>query len=263
VTERPYRLATVFAHPDDDAYQIGGWIAMHADRTDLTMVFCTSGEAGPIWVPGSATRRTLGQVRETEQAAFLEAVGATHADVRFLRYPDYHLNEVDPEELAGRVAEILAAARPDVVVTFGPEGATNHHDHIAAGAAGSAAFERLRAEDGGGFRRLLHTAIPESTIRRFYAALAERGDTEFGGSDLLFNPTGVPVERIAVRVDTRPISERKLAGVLAHRTQIGELERVPEDLRWIFFDEECFAQAWPARDAGEPVLTDPFEGLGR
>jgi LmbE family N-acetylglucosaminyl deacetylase len=63
---------------------------------------------------------------------------ATHADVHFLHHPDYRLNEVDPAGLADDVAEILARARPDVVVTFGPEGATNHHDHIAAGAAGSA-----------------------------------------------------------------------------------------------------------------------------
>jgi len=82
VSDRRYRLATVFAHPDDDAYQVGGWIAMHAADTDLTMVFCTSGDAGPIWVEGAATRETLGSVRESEQRAFLGAVGAEHADVQ-------------------------------------------------------------------------------------------------------------------------------------------------------------------------------------
>jgi LmbE family N-acetylglucosaminyl deacetylase len=260
VSGRPYRLATVFAHPDDDAYQIGGWIAMHADETDLTMIFCTSGEAGPIWVPGSATRDTLGAVREREQRAFLHAVGADDADVHFLRYPDYHLNEVAADELASRVAEILADARPDVVVTFGPKGATNHHDHIAAGVAGTTAFDEL-AGDGGAFRRLLYTAIPQRSIDRFYAALAERGELGFGGPDVLFNPTGVPDGEIAVVIDARPAYERKLAGVLAHRTQLGELERIPEDLRWIYFDEECFSQPRPPRRAGERVLSDPFAGL--
>jgi LmbE family N-acetylglucosaminyl deacetylase len=261
VTPRRYRLATVFAHPDDDAYQVGGWIAMHEDETELTMVFCTSGDAGPIWVEGIATRETLGAVREREQRAFLEASGAEHADVRFLRYPDYHLNEVDPAELAARVREILEPARPDVVVTFGPEGATNHHDHIAAGAAGDAAFHAASETGAPGFRRLLHVAHPNTTIDRFYAAMSERGDSEFGGRDVLFNPTGVPDEEIAICVDTRPIVDTKMAGVLAHRTQIGELERIPEDLRWLYFDEECFTQAWPPRRPGEPVLSDLFEGL--
>jgi LmbE family N-acetylglucosaminyl deacetylase len=261
VTERRYRLATVFAHPDDDAYQVGGWIAMHAAETELTMVFCTSGDAGPIWVEGAATRETLGAVRESEQRAFLEAVGAQPADVHFLRYPDYHLNEVDRSELASRVRGILEPARPDVVVTFGPEGATNHHDHIAAGAAGDAAFHAAREAGAPGFRRLLHVAHPNAAIERFYAAMAERGDTEFGGRDVLFNPTGVPDEEIAIRVDNRPIYDTKMAGVLAHRTQIGELERIPEDLRWLYFDEECFTQAWPPRSPGDPVLADLFEGL--
>jgi LmbE family N-acetylglucosaminyl deacetylase len=261
VTLRRYRLATVFAHPDDDAYQVGGWIAMHAAETDLTQVFCTSGDAGPIWVEGTATRETLGAVRESEQRAFLEAVGAPNADVRFLRYSDYHLNEVDPAELAARVREILEPAAPDVVVTFGPEGATNHHDHIAAGAAGDAAFHAAREAGARGFRRLLHVAHPNRTIDRFYAALAERGDTTFGDRDLLFNPTGVPDEQIAIRVDNRRIHDTKMAGVLAHRTQIGELERIPEDLRWLYFDEECFTQAWPPRSPADPVLTDLFEGL--
>jgi N-acetyl-1-D-myo-inositol-2-amino-2-deoxy-alpha-D-glucopyranoside deacetylase len=261
VTDGRYRLATVFAHPDDDAYQVGGWIAMHADRTDLTMVFCTSGDAGPIWVEGSATRETLGSVREREQRAFLETVGAPHADVHFLRYPDYHLNDVDPAELAARVRDILEPAAPDVVVTFGPEGATNHHDHIAAGAAGDGAFHAARDAGGSGFLRLLHVAIPDSTIDRFYAAMAERGDTGFGGRDVLFNPTGVPDHEIAIRVDTRGVLGTKMAGVLAHRTQIGELERIPADLRWLYFEEECFTQAWPPRRPGDPVRSNLFEGL--
>jgi LmbE family N-acetylglucosaminyl deacetylase len=261
VTERRHRLATVFAHPDDDAYQVGGWIAMHAAETDLTMVFCTSGEAGPIWVEEIAMRETLGEVREGEQRAFLSAVGAEHADVHFLRYPDYHLNEIDPAELARRVRGSLEQARPDVVVTFGPEGATNHHDHIAAGAAGDAAFHAAREAGTAGFRRLLHTAIPNSTIDRFYAALAERGDESFGDRAMLFNPTGVPDETIAVRVDTHAVLDTKMAGVLAHRTQIGELERIPADLRWLYFDEECFTQAWPSRVPNDAVLSDLFERL--
>jgi hypothetical protein len=100
--------------------------------------------------------------------------------------------------------------------------------------------------------------VPQRTIDRFYAALAERGDESFGGSDALFNPTGVPDADIAVRVDTRPACDTKLGGILVHRTQIGELERIPEDLRWIHLDEECFTQPWPP---GESVRTDLFESL--
>jgi len=45
------------------------------------------------------------------------------------------------------------------------------------------------------------------------------------------------------------VKDTKLAGIEAHRTQIGELERVPEALRWIVLDTEWFVQAWPERPA--------------
>jgi LmbE family N-acetylglucosaminyl deacetylase len=79
------RLVAVFAHPDDDVSQIGGSIALHAGRLDLTVVMCTSGGAGPIWVPEIATRESLVDVRESEERAALSAVGAEDADVRFHR----------------------------------------------------------------------------------------------------------------------------------------------------------------------------------
>ena len=84
---RPLRLVGVFAHPDDDVFSIGGTLALHASDVETTLVFCTSGESGPIWVDGIATRETLGDVREREQASAMEALGAGARSV-FLRHPD-------------------------------------------------------------------------------------------------------------------------------------------------------------------------------
>ena len=93
------RLAAVFAHPDDDVYQIGGWIALHEKAFDLTVVVCTSGDAGPIWIQELATPETLGDVRESEERIALAAVGAPEADIRFLRHPDSQLPEVPLDDL--------------------------------------------------------------------------------------------------------------------------------------------------------------------
>jgi len=71
----------------------------------------------------------------------------------------------------------------------------------------------------------------------------------FGDEGVLFNPTGVADERIAVRVDTRPVRDRKLAGIQRHRTQRIEFERIPEPLRWIYLDAKCFVQAFPPAPA--------------
>ena len=162
------RLVGVFAHPDDDVYSIGGSLVLNRDRLDVTLVFCTSGDAGPIWVEGIATRETLGEVREREQAASMAALGV-EAKARFLRHPDYHLPEVPFDVLVGEVEAVLRDVRPHLVVTFGPDGMTSHHDHIRAGEAAEAAFRRAREDsDDGAFARLLQVAIPRSAVDRFY-----------------------------------------------------------------------------------------------
>ena len=254
------RLAGVFAHPDDDVYLMGGSLALHAGEVDVAVVFATSGGNGPIWNDALATRETLAEVREREARAANEAVGADPA-LHFLRYTDYYLNEVPREELVSRIAERLVEAAPHVVVTFGPDGMTSHHDHIAAGAAATEAFHRARATaSDGAFRRLYHAAHRRSDIDRFYAGIGELMP-DFGGPGVLFNPVGVPDDSIAVAVDTTPVRETKLEGILRHGTQVGELERIPESLRWIYLDRECFVQAWPPRESSSAVLGDLFEGV--
>lgn len=255
------RLAAVFAHPDDDVYQLGGSIAIHAERIDVTVVMCTSGDAGPIWVPELATRATLAEVRESEERAALAAVGAPDADVRFLRHRDWHLPEVPFDRLVAEIEAILREVQPHVVVTFGPDGLTSHHDHVRAGEVATEAFHRARAGTSGtAFRRLYHTALRRSDVDRFYAGI-RRLDDAFGPESALFNPVGVADDDVLVRVDTRPVRERKLHGIVAHRTQIGEWQRIPEPLRWIYLDTECFAQVWPPAVGDRHALADPFEGV--
>jgi LmbE family N-acetylglucosaminyl deacetylase len=258
------RLAGVFAHPDDDSYVLGGTLLLHRGQVEPTLVFATSGEAGPIAAGSPATRQTLGGVREAEQRAFLEAIGYGGAPAHFLRHPDYHLPEVPFERLVGEVEAVLRQTRPQVVVTFGPDGLTSHHDHVRAGEAAAEAFRRARAAEGApadAFRRLYQAAYPRSDVDRFYAGVRD-GRFGYGEEGRLFDVTGVPDELIAVRVDTRPVADRKWAAILHHRTQLEEHERIPEPLRWIVLDAECFVQAYPPRAPGEPVRGDLLAGLG-
>jgi LmbE family N-acetylglucosaminyl deacetylase len=245
VTAERTRLVGVFAHPDDDVYSIGGSLVLERDRLDVTLVFCTSGDAGPIWIDG-VEREELGPVREREQAASMAALGVD-ADVRFLRHPDYHLPEVPVDDLVGEIESVLRDARPDLVVTFGSDGWSGHHDHVRAGEAADAAFARARGDLDPG-ARLLHVGTLASAVERFDAELRASGDPEREDRSLLAI-RGVPDEEIAIAVDTRHVRDVKLAGIEAHRTQIGELERVPAALRWIVLDTEWFVQAWPERPA--------------
>jgi LmbE family N-acetylglucosaminyl deacetylase len=243
------RLVGVFAHPDDDVYSIGGSLVLERDRLDVTLVFCTSGDAGPIWIDG-ISREELGSVREREQAASMSALGVD-ADVRFLRHSDCHLPEVPFDELVVEIEDVLREVRPQAVVTFGPDGWSGHHDHVCAGEAADAAFARAH-DDLGPDARLLHVGTPASVVDRFEAQLRGAGDPDRVARSLLAI-RGVPDDQVAVEVDTRPVRDVKLAGIEAHRTQIGELERLPETLRWVVLDTEWFVQGWPERTPGPPA----------
>lgn len=255
------RLTGVFAHPDDDAYLIGGSLLLHPGEIDLTVIFATSGGAGPISDPSLATRETLGEVREAEQRAALELIDYRDARVEWLRHPDYYLPDVPFEQLVGDIEVVLSEVRPHAVVTFGPDGLTSHHDHMRVGEAATRAFHRARAEQTDrAFQRLYHVALARSDVDRFYAGVREEG-FDYGQEGKLFDITGVPDDTITVRVDTRPVRDRKLAGMLAHRTQMIEHERLPEPLRWIYLDSECFVQAYPPSDGRLEVRTDLLKDL--
>jgi LmbE family N-acetylglucosaminyl deacetylase len=254
------RLAGLFAHPDDDAFGIAGSCALHAGELGVMIVFATSGDAGRIADDALATRATLGAVREREAASAYRVLGVD-ADLRFLRYRDGHVGEVPPDELVASFVEALASFRPDVVVTFGPEGVTAHEDHVAVGLAGSEAFHLARERLGDdGPRRLLHIAIANGDLARLADELRSRG-LEPPDPGEPFQPRGVPNERIGVRVDCSSVVGRKLEALREHRTQAQDLEEFPQDLWPQILAAETFVHAWPEREAGARPLSDVFEGL--
>ena len=62
-----YRLLALFAHPDDEAFPVGGALAACASAgVAVRLITATRGEEGEIRQPGVATRETIGAVREKE-----------------------------------------------------------------------------------------------------------------------------------------------------------------------------------------------------
>lgn len=255
------RLAAVVAHPDDDTFGVTGTAGLHAEDPEfhLTLVLVTSGDNGEIADPALATPENLGEVREREDRASWRALGCVPDRHEFLRYPDGGVAGVDFDALVVRIADILREERPDVVVTFGPDGITGHADHVTVGEATTEAFHRLRAEGLEAFRRLLHNCLPESRLTWFSEELRARGFPPIDSTQP-FQPRGVPDASIDVDVDCSRLWERKLAALREHKTQAADIS-LPDDLTRQVLSLETYVQAWPDRPPGAPVLSDVFEGL--
>src|SRR6266496_36642 len=131
-TRRPPRVLGVFAHPDDESFCAGGTLAKYAAAgADVMVVSATRGQAGQIRDARAATRRTLAQVRERELHDACTALGVQRA--LCLDYFDGTLREVGQDILTRHVAQIIRTFRPDLVITFGEDGAYGHPDHVAIG----------------------------------------------------------------------------------------------------------------------------------
>lgn len=64
--------------------------------------------------------------------------------MQFLDYEDGALAEVDEQVLSSRIQNTLHKVRPQVVITFGPDGISGHPDHLAVHRAATVAFDQER-----------------------------------------------------------------------------------------------------------------------
>lgn len=159
------RILAVFAHPDDEVFCAGGTLAQAVAMGAETMVVsATRGDAGQIRDAQTATRQTLGQVREQELYQSCARLGIQH--VVCLDYGDGTLQNVEPEQLVEHIVRLIRRFRPDAVITFGPDGAYGHPDHIAIGAATTEAV--TRAGDAGQFPEQLWVGLSPHTPARLY-----------------------------------------------------------------------------------------------
>lgn len=242
--QRMLRISAIFAHPDDESFSIGGTILHYSKLSVRWDLFCaTDGDAGRSAVPVSS-KSELAALRRNELIAAARLLGV-RGKIVTRGYPDGELAQAEPDRLVGDVVEFLRDVKPDVVVTFGPEGAPNaHRDHRAISRAATAAFH-LAA---------LPSAYPEqqrpthAAARLFYVTWPSPG----AGSP--YTVYGVPA---TARVDVRRELDAKRGAFLVHATQRGLIDRFEQ---LAMTDEEWYALAG-GRPQPRETITDLFEGL--
>jgi LmbE family N-acetylglucosaminyl deacetylase len=119
-------LLGVWAHPDDEAYLSAGLMLEHLARGDRVVALtATLGERGTDdpdrWPPAKMARRRRGEL---------------HLSLAALGVREHHVLGFADGECAGSdgtlaVRRFVDRVRPDVIVTFGPDGMTGHPDHRA------------------------------------------------------------------------------------------------------------------------------------
>lgn len=215
----------------------------------MVLVCATRGQMGkPGDADVSGAPTDVGAAREQELRDAVRIIGIRH--LRLLDYQDRQLADANVHDVRRDLVGCLRRYRPDVVVTFDPNGFNLHPDHVAisrftSDAIAASADGRWLPETGAAHvvRRLLWTPpLPPWEVARSANIAAEPG------ADFI--------------VDITPWRDRKAAALRAHRTQHRSVDRHffdRPDLEKIL-SAEVYRHAWGPSLAARPE-GDIFSGL--
>jgi LmbE family N-acetylglucosaminyl deacetylase len=267
---RPLSLMCVLAHPDDETLATGGTLARYAaEGVAISIVCATRGERGwreaPDAYPGP---EALGRIREAELHAAAEALGFDAGAVEFLDYRDGELDQAEPDEAVTRIVRALRARRPQVVITFGADGAYGHPDHIAISQFTTAAV--MAAADSNYDRRAGQN--PHRVEKLYYLEWLEDGPEEYQRvfGTAVMRVDGVerrdvtwPAWSITTRIDTSPWWRQVRAASLCHRSQTEPelLAALPDATHQRLWSLETYYRVFSLVNGGREVESDLFAGL--
>lgn len=264
----PLKLMAVVAHPDDESLGIGGTMAKYANEgVETYLLTATRGERG--WFgpeneyPGP---QALGEMRQTE---LLNAAATLRIkEVNFLDYRDAELPDADQEEVIAKIVSHLRRVRPQVVLTFDPNGAYGHPDHIAicqlATAACIASSDPNFKAEG--------SSPPHRVSKLYYMAWT---DLDFAAYEKAFGELVMHIDgverrskgwapwAITAKLDTSENWQQVWKAVECHRTQLPgyqSLLDLPEEYHRQLWGNQTFYRAFSLVSTSK-TEDDLFEGL--
>jgi LmbE family N-acetylglucosaminyl deacetylase len=259
----------VLAHPDDESLGNGGVLAKYAaEGVETYLVTATRGERG--WFgcqekyPGP---EALGKRRESELYAAAAVLGLRRVD--FLDYIDGELDQAPPQEAIAKIVGHLRRVKPQVVLTFGPDGSYGHPDHIAISQFTTAAT--IRAADGTFVDA--EFLAPHCVSKLYYMAptrdLLDIYQSVFG--DLVMHVDGIerrgigwPEWAITTSINTQSYLSTVKQAVRCHDSQLPAytlFEDVSEEQLQVLWGAQTYYRVFSLKSGGRCLENDLFEGL--
>jgi LmbE family N-acetylglucosaminyl deacetylase len=186
-----------------------------ADGHTTALLTLTRGEKGR-WFgkePGAWSASELAAERTGEWQAAVKVIGFHKA--RLLEWPDGALASSAADRVTADIVEHIRAVRPDIVCTFGPEGAgSEHDDHRAASFFAVRAFHRAAVAS-----EFAERGAPHVAARLYFNASPYSAEVPF----VAMTPTHT--------VDIKRFEERKAQAFECHRTQFKDRDRFYDMLK--------------------------------
>jgi LmbE family N-acetylglucosaminyl deacetylase len=238
----------ITAHPDDEAGNFGGCLQLYAGRGVETCVIClTPGQAATH--RGSARNdMELPALRRREFAAACAILKVTNGIV--LDYPDGQLHRMEAYKIVRELTLEIREFRPQVVLTFGPEGGvTGHTDHSMASIFATLAFHWAGRNNR--YPAQFSDRIRPHRVHKLYHATA---------NFTLPDRQPVTPSPITAVIEVGAYLETKLEAFNAHTTQAPLFQMFESRMRQ-YGGQERFHLAASMLPAPVQTETDLFEGI--
>ena len=271
----PLRLMVAAAHPDDETLGFGGTLVHYARAgVETYLLTATRGQRGrymghAVGTPEHPGTDALGEIRERELRAAADALGIR--EVSLLDYEDQHLDRADAREAIAAIARHVRRIRPHVIVTFPPDGAYGHPDHIAisqfATAAVVAAADPTFVDGNGSLGapysvpKFYYLAWDEATWAVYEAAF-KKLTVMVDGVERQATPW--PSWALTTIVDTGDAGANVWKAVECHASQTRAYEALrtlPPERRSSMWRTQPFYRTLSLVNGGRARETDLFEGL--
>jgi LmbE family N-acetylglucosaminyl deacetylase len=212
-------MATVVAfhaHPDDEVLLTGGTIArLAAEGHRVIIVVACDGDmwASPDQGRRLAELRTSAAVLGAAKAAHLGYADSGHGPVLFEDPPGRtRFARANVEEAAGKLAALLAEEHADLLLSYDPQGANGHRDHMRVHQVGARAAALAGV-------RVVEATVPRELVAWFARPLLLLGLLTRNRLDEM-RGYGTPRSAITHRIDVRRYAAPKRTALAAHQTPL-------------------------------------------
>lgn len=247
----------VLAHPDDESLGLGGSLAHYGSQGVATyVVTATRGEQGRFFDNESRpSNDEVGRVREQELRAAARELGVS--EVVLLGYRDKELDAADPAEARALIVAEIDRIRPQVIVTFGPDGAYGHPDHIAISQLTAAAI----ADAHHRVSKFYYLGWPVR-LWDLYQRVFKKLVSNVDGVERQVSPW--PEWMLTTHVNARDQWEKVWRAVQCHETQMAVYQKLGEltpDEHATLWGDQTFYRVFSLVNGGRQIETDLFDGL--
>lgn len=240
------KLMAIFAHPDDEAFGTGGTLARYAhEGVEVHLVTATTGEAGQIFNPDVESSLPMSILREKELRCACQQYGLKA--LHLLGYVDGQTTIIPQNTAVYRIVELMRRIKPQVVISFGPDGIYGHYDHLAVHRWSSIAVQLAadtewwpEAGPPHEVAKFYHRAMPDEQIAQM-EEVSGRSAVLMDGVPFPF--VGYPSEEITTVIDIEPYAEIKLRAIRCHASQLAP------DMPYLQEEFEQSAPAWLKQEA--------------